>query len=200
MNPKFETAPMLFIHPEECIDCGACVPACPVTAIYDSPDATPANQKDQIEANAIFRAGDAEACGEGRGGRRRPRCHSLRAAQYSPKPSERPLTSRRLAAFGFALRRALPEPLGGESVLPLLAPSPGSLVATGTHVASLVVMTKLTRMVPWVGARPSRSRPRFHDAPQRGLRGALDAALDVTPVLGGAKNDRRENTRARLHP
>ena len=28
---------MLYIHPEECIDCGACVPACPVAAIYDEP-------------------------------------------------------------------------------------------------------------------------------------------------------------------
>ena len=60
-EPEFEASPMLFIHPEECIDCGACVPACPVTAIYDSPDATPANQKGLIEANAIFRAGDADA-------------------------------------------------------------------------------------------------------------------------------------------
>jgi len=25
---------MLYIHPEECIDCGACEPACPVTAIF----------------------------------------------------------------------------------------------------------------------------------------------------------------------
>ena len=60
-EPEFEASPMLFIHPEECIDCGACVPACPVTAIYDSPDATPANQKDLVDANAIFRAGDADA-------------------------------------------------------------------------------------------------------------------------------------------
>lgn len=58
-EPEFEQTPMLFIHPEECIDCGACVPACPVTAIYDSPDATPASQKDLIEANAAFRAGDS---------------------------------------------------------------------------------------------------------------------------------------------
>jgi len=26
---------MLFIDPDECIDCGACVPECPVEAIYD---------------------------------------------------------------------------------------------------------------------------------------------------------------------
>jgi NAD-dependent dihydropyrimidine dehydrogenase PreA subunit len=63
-EPEFEQSPMLFIHPEECIDCGACVPACPVSAIYDSPDATPASQKDLIDANAKFRAGDAEAVAE----------------------------------------------------------------------------------------------------------------------------------------
>jgi NAD-dependent dihydropyrimidine dehydrogenase PreA subunit len=60
-EPEFEAATMLYIHPEECIDCGACVPACPVTAIYDSHDATPANQKDLIPANDIYRAGDPDA-------------------------------------------------------------------------------------------------------------------------------------------
>ena len=60
-EPEFEQSPMLFINPEECIDCGACVPACPVSAIYDSPDATPASQKDLIEANAVYRSGDADA-------------------------------------------------------------------------------------------------------------------------------------------
>jgi len=52
---------MLYIHPDECIDCGACVPACPVAAIYDSPDATPPSQKELIEANAVYRAGDEGA-------------------------------------------------------------------------------------------------------------------------------------------
>ncbi len=32
---------MLFIHPEECIDCGACVPECPVEAIYYEGDVPP---------------------------------------------------------------------------------------------------------------------------------------------------------------
>jgi len=31
---EFAQATMLYIHPEECIDCGACVPACPVEAIF----------------------------------------------------------------------------------------------------------------------------------------------------------------------
>ena len=61
MKPEFATTTMLYIHPEECIDCGACVPACPVAAIYDSPESTPASQKDLVEANSVYRAGDAAA-------------------------------------------------------------------------------------------------------------------------------------------
>jgi len=29
---------MLYINPDECIDCGACEPACPVSAIYAEDD------------------------------------------------------------------------------------------------------------------------------------------------------------------
>jgi hypothetical protein len=36
------------------------VPACPVSAIYDSHEATPGSQKDLIEANSVYRSGDAE--------------------------------------------------------------------------------------------------------------------------------------------
>jgi NAD-dependent dihydropyrimidine dehydrogenase PreA subunit len=60
-EPEFQSMTMLYIHPEECIDCGACVPACPVTAIYDSVDSTPSSQKGLIEANAVYRNGDADA-------------------------------------------------------------------------------------------------------------------------------------------
>jgi ferredoxin len=59
-EPEFEQATMLYIHPEECIDCGACVPACPVAAIYESIDATPSHQPDLVEANAVYRNGDAD--------------------------------------------------------------------------------------------------------------------------------------------
>lgn len=37
----YEGARALYIHPDECIDCGACEPVCPVEAIYyedDLPD------------------------------------------------------------------------------------------------------------------------------------------------------------------
>ena len=39
------------IHPDECIDCGACVPACPVEAIF-ALDEVPDKWKNYIEINA----------------------------------------------------------------------------------------------------------------------------------------------------
>ena len=30
----FETAAQLYVHPGECIDCGACVPVCPTNSIF----------------------------------------------------------------------------------------------------------------------------------------------------------------------
>jgi NAD-dependent dihydropyrimidine dehydrogenase PreA subunit len=33
-SDKYATEEMLYIDPVECIDCGACVPVCPVTAIF----------------------------------------------------------------------------------------------------------------------------------------------------------------------
>ena len=35
---SFEAERMLYIDPVECIDCGACVPVCPVSAIFAEPD------------------------------------------------------------------------------------------------------------------------------------------------------------------
>ena len=66
-EPEFAQTTQLYIHPEDCIDCGACVPACPVSAIYDSPESTPESQKDLVEANAVFRAGDPAALSQAEG-------------------------------------------------------------------------------------------------------------------------------------
>lgn len=43
-------AEMLYIDPEECIDCGACVPECPVEAIYDETQ-LPEGMESWIEVN-----------------------------------------------------------------------------------------------------------------------------------------------------
>ena len=52
---------MLYIHPDECIDCGACVPACPVEAIF-ALDETP-RQVDELhrEERASIISGRAQA-------------------------------------------------------------------------------------------------------------------------------------------
>ena len=42
---------MLYIDPESCIDCGACLPECPVQAIYQDVD-VPADQVEFIALNA----------------------------------------------------------------------------------------------------------------------------------------------------
>jgi NAD-dependent dihydropyrimidine dehydrogenase PreA subunit len=49
----YEGDTMLYIHPDECIDCGACEPVCPVKAIF-AEDETPANWKNYIELNKLF--------------------------------------------------------------------------------------------------------------------------------------------------
>lgn len=47
-----EDATMLYINPEDCIDCGACVPQCPVEAIYYH-EQVPEKWKSFVQLNAI---------------------------------------------------------------------------------------------------------------------------------------------------
>jgi len=43
----------LYIDPDECIDCGACEPACPVTAIFAEDD-VPEGQKEYTAIDALW--------------------------------------------------------------------------------------------------------------------------------------------------
>ena len=52
-DPDFADAKMLYINPAECIDCGACEPACPVEAIFEE-DAVPDPQKQYTAINAAY--------------------------------------------------------------------------------------------------------------------------------------------------
>src|SRR5690625_7378954 len=49
----YEGKRMLYIHPDECVDCGACEPVCPVEAIFYEDD-TPDGWKDYYAANGDF--------------------------------------------------------------------------------------------------------------------------------------------------
>ena len=44
---------ILYINPDECIECGACEPECPVTAIF-AEDAVPDDQTKYIQINADY--------------------------------------------------------------------------------------------------------------------------------------------------
>lgn len=46
----YETDDQYLIHPDECIDCGACEPECPVQAIFPDTDVPP-EWHDYIEKN-----------------------------------------------------------------------------------------------------------------------------------------------------
>ena len=47
----YEGPEFLVIHPDECIDCGLCVPECPIDAIYPD-DELPSDQIEFVEINA----------------------------------------------------------------------------------------------------------------------------------------------------
>jgi ferredoxin len=46
----YEGEQQLFIHPDECIDCGACEPECPVTAIFPEED-VPSTSTQYVQIN-----------------------------------------------------------------------------------------------------------------------------------------------------
>ena len=48
----YEGANMLVIHPDECIDCGVCVPECPAEAIV--PGSEPAATRDWLDLNRKY--------------------------------------------------------------------------------------------------------------------------------------------------
>jgi len=49
-EPEFEKEEILYVDPAECIDCGACEPACPVEAIFEE-EAVP----DRLRPNGHWR-------------------------------------------------------------------------------------------------------------------------------------------------
>jgi NAD-dependent dihydropyrimidine dehydrogenase PreA subunit len=52
-DDRFTQASQLYIDPVECIDCGACVPVCPVAAIFALED-VPAKWNEYTEKNAEY--------------------------------------------------------------------------------------------------------------------------------------------------
>ena len=63
----YESEDQLYIHPDECIDCGACEPECPVSAIFPEEDVPDNMQSYHREEQSGLRqrqpAGSSEAIG-----------------------------------------------------------------------------------------------------------------------------------------
>jgi len=77
-RPSFDEVPQLYIDPIECIDCGTCVPVCPVSAIFALDD-LPEKWKHYTELNASYV----------QGGKFTPEEYAKRnAAKYAPKKSQ----------------------------------------------------------------------------------------------------------------
>ena len=64
----YEGPDQLYIHPEECIDCGACEPECPVAAIFTEED-VPNEWASYTKKNYVyFEGGEEREVARGRGG------------------------------------------------------------------------------------------------------------------------------------
>jgi ferredoxin len=50
---NFAEVPQLYVNPDECIDCGACVPVCPTSSVF-AVDDLPAEYASFIEVNAAY--------------------------------------------------------------------------------------------------------------------------------------------------
>ncbi|GAA1653442.1 ferredoxin [Georgenia ruanii] len=50
----YEGERMLYIQPDECVDCGACEPVCPVEAIYYEDDLPESEEKFRTAATQLF--------------------------------------------------------------------------------------------------------------------------------------------------
>ena len=81
----YEGKRMLYIHPDECVDCGACEPVCPVEAIY--------YEDDVPELWAAHTADNAAFFTEILPGRDAPLGSPGGAARLGPVPADTPLVA-----------------------------------------------------------------------------------------------------------
>jgi NAD-dependent dihydropyrimidine dehydrogenase PreA subunit len=63
----YEGDEQLYIHPEECIDCGACEPECPVNAIFPEEDVPDEWQAFVTKNYEYFEGGAEREVAKGRG-------------------------------------------------------------------------------------------------------------------------------------
>ena len=100
----YEGERMLYIHPDECVDCGACEPVCPVEAIFYEDD-VPDQWKDYYKVNVEFFAdlgSPGGASKAGKIGKDHPVVAALppQAPRSDPRPALPAFTWDRIAPLG----------------------------------------------------------------------------------------------------
>jgi ferredoxin len=116
---------MLYINPVECIDCGACQPACPVTAIFPEGD-VPESQTKFIEINSLWYEDPAAArakVGVGASPAAAPAPAAAAAAEASATPaaetsSDAPATEAAPATEVVAAAKVAPPPPPAKAPAP----------------------------------------------------------------------------------
>ena len=180
----FEEGPdrMLYISPVECIDCGACQPACPVTAIFPE-DEVPADQAFFTEINSLWfedpAAARAKVPGEGGAA---PAAPAAPAAVAEAAPAEEepaaPVES-----------EAPAEPEAEEPAAPA-APAPQAAPAVAAAVAAPPPVRPHARKQDYQRAFAGFHFPISRDAVIRGARDKGGVDREVAAIIGRLASSR----------
>ena len=131
---------MLFIDPAECIDCGACQPACPVSAIFPEDD-VPGDQAAFTDINSLWYSDPAAARAQVGGG-------AAPAAETETVTADAPVAEDTVATEEVAVepevvvvgRTIQDATLTGVSAARPAQLSPASVVMLGLFVGSVFLM------------------------------------------------------------
>jgi NAD-dependent dihydropyrimidine dehydrogenase PreA subunit len=80
----YEGGRMMYIHPDECIDCGACEAVCPVSAIWYDVELS-GSDGEFVQANASFFDAIGSPKGAAKAG---PFTHDAAIVEHIPKAAE----------------------------------------------------------------------------------------------------------------
>ena len=182
----YEGERMLYIHPDECVDCGACEPVCPVEAIFYEDD-VPDQWKDYYRANVEF----FEDIGSPGGASKVGKIH--KDHRWWPRCHRRP---KKTADHGRAGCPRFP--------WDLLAPYGDKARAHPGGIVDLSVGTPVDPVPRWrpmrcglPPTRPAIRPPRHPAAPPGGGRVAGPAARGHRRPGGGAAADRDQGVHRR---
>ena len=176
---------MLYISPVECIDCGACQPACPVSAIFPE-DEVPADQAFFTEINSLWfeDAAAARARVPGEGGAAAPAAVAEAApeaaADAAPEPEEAPAAAESAPAA---------EPAAEEEPAPAAAAQAAPAAAVAAIVAPPPVRPH-ARKQDYQRAFAGFHFPISRDAVIRGARDKGGVDREVAAIIGRLHSSR----------